>query len=130
MKFYWLTIGALAVWRITHMLAHEDGPWEVVLHLRQAAGSGLIASVMDCFNCLSVWVALPFAFALADGWGEFILLWFALSGAAILAQRATAPPAPWFKEEPTPDMEAHDGLLRKGTGTNPPDAPGPSGSEF
>jgi hypothetical protein len=129
MRFYWLTIGALAVWRITHMLAHEDGPWDAVVHLRQAAESGFWASAMDRFNCLSLWVAIPFAFAIGDRWGEFILLWFALSGAAILVERATSPAAPWFKEEPASEMEKHNGLLRKGTGTNPADA-ADSGAEF
>ena len=38
MRFYWLVLGALAVWRITHLLAAEDGPWDLVLRLRKAAG--------------------------------------------------------------------------------------------
>ena len=111
------------------MLAHEDGPWDVVVHLRREAGTGFWGRVLDCFNCLSLWVAIPFAFAIGHGWGEFIVLWFALSGAAILVERATTASAPWFKEEPASEMEKHDGLLRKGTGTNPPD-PADAGAEF
>ena len=91
MKFYWLVLGALAVWRITHLLASEDGPWDLVLRLRKAAGNGFWGHLMDCFNCISLWVALPFAFGIADGWRERLLLWPALSGAAILLERATAP---------------------------------------
>jgi Protein of unknown function (DUF1360) len=91
MKFYWLLLGALAVWRVTHLLAGEDGPWDLVLRLRQAAGSGFWGRLMDCFYCVSVWVALPFAFGLGESWREGLLLWPALSGAAILLERATGP---------------------------------------
>jgi hypothetical protein len=91
MGFYGLVVGALAVWRLTHLLADEDGPWDLVLRLRQAAGSSFWGHLMDCFNCVSVWVALPFAFGLAGGWRKGLLLWPALSGAAILLERATSP---------------------------------------
>jgi hypothetical protein len=74
MRFYWLLLGALAVWRITHLLANEDGPWDLILRLRTAVGSGFWGQMMDCFNCLSLWVALPFAFGMADGWREGLLL--------------------------------------------------------
>jgi hypothetical protein len=37
-------------------------------------------------------VAAPAAFFLADGWREWAALWPALSGAAILLERATARP--------------------------------------
>ena len=90
MKFYWLVLGALAVWRITHLLAEEDGPWDLVLRLRKAVGNGFWGHLMDCFNCISLWVALPLAFGISNGWRERLLLWPALSGAAILLERATA----------------------------------------
>ncbi len=91
MRFYWLVLGALAVWRITHLLANEDGPWDLILRLRKAVGSGFWGHLMDCFYCLSLWVALPFAIAMANSWREGLLLWPSLSGAAILLERATAP---------------------------------------
>ncbi len=91
MQFYWLVLGVLAVWRITHLLASEDGPWNLILCLRKAAGSGFWGQLMDCFFCLSLWVAFPLAFALASNWREGLLLWPALSGAAILLERITGP---------------------------------------
>jgi len=91
MRFYWLVLGTLAVWRITHLLANEDGPWDLILRLRKAVGSGFWGQMMDCFNCLSLWVALPFAAAIAEDWREGFLLWLSLSGAAILIERITAP---------------------------------------
>jgi len=91
MRFYWLVLGTLAVWRITHLLASEDGPWDLVLRLRKAVGSGFWGRLMDCFYCLSLWIALPFAFGIANSWREGLLLWPSLSGAAILLERATAP---------------------------------------
>jgi hypothetical protein len=53
---------ALAVWRVTHLLAHEDGPWDVVTRLRRWAGGGFWGQLMDCFYCMSLWIAAPAAF--------------------------------------------------------------------
>jgi len=87
---YWFVVGALAVWRVTHLLNAEDGPWDIVVRLRRRAGSGFWAAVMDCFLCLSLWVAAPFAVMLGSGWRQQLLLWPALSGGAILLERIAA----------------------------------------
>lgn len=87
---YDLLLGVLAVWRITHLLQAEDGPWDVVVRLRARAGDGFWGALMDCFYCLSLWIALPFALLFGAGWIEQALLWPALSGGAILLERATA----------------------------------------
>jgi hypothetical protein len=88
-SLYVLLLGILVVWRITHLLQAEDGPWEVVVRLRARAGAGWLGQLMDCFYCLSLWVALPFALLLGATAGERVLLWPALSAGAILLERAT-----------------------------------------
>lgn len=98
--FYWLIIDVLAVWRITHLLNAEDGPAKILVRLRRFAGSGFWGELLDCFYCLSLWVAAPFAFFLASRWPEKLLLWPALSAAAILLERMHRPPAPSYFEEP------------------------------
>ncbi len=114
MRFYWLAIGILAVWRITHLLNAEEGPWNLAARLRRAAGASGWTSVFDCFYCLSVWIAAPLSYGMAESWREAILLWPALSAGAILAERLTAKttgssPAIYY-EEPDEDDE----LLREG----------------
>jgi hypothetical protein len=116
MNFYWLTVGTLAVWRITHLLQAEDGPWEVVVRLRRWAGSGFWGKLLDCFYCLSIWVAFPFSVLLAGRWLDVILLWPALSGGAILLERATgrraeAAAALYYEEAPKGE---DNGVLRTG----------------
>jgi hypothetical protein len=87
MHFYWLGLGVLAVWRITHLLNAEDGPWEIVVRLRRLAGSGFWATLLDCFYCLSLWIAAPFAYVIGADWMERLLLWPALSAGAIILER-------------------------------------------
>jgi hypothetical protein len=74
----------LAVWRLSHLLACEDGPFDIVVRLRKRAGDGFFGSLMDCFYCLSIWMAAPFAALLAKDWVTGIVTWLALSGAASL----------------------------------------------
>jgi hypothetical protein len=82
-------LAALAVWRLTHLLSKEDGPFDCIFLIRQKAGAGFFGSLLDCFYCCSVWVAFPFAWRLGSGWFEKLLFWFALSGAACLLEQAT-----------------------------------------
>jgi len=90
MQFYWLILGVLAAWRITHLLNAEDGPWDLLVKLRRLAGNGVFASLLDCFYCLSLWVAAPLAWFLGDGYKQRLLLWPAISAGAILLQKATS----------------------------------------
>ncbi|HEY4011949.1 MAG TPA: DUF1360 domain-containing protein [Polyangiaceae bacterium] len=89
MSTYWLVLGVLATWRVTHFLQAEDGPAEVVVRLRRVVGDGFVGKLLDCFYCLSFWVAIPLAMALSPAWRERFFLTLALSAGAILLERAT-----------------------------------------
>jgi hypothetical protein len=89
MQFYRFTLGILSVWRITHLLQAEDGPWDSVVYLRRKAGDGFWGQLLDCFYCLSVWIAVPFAILSGENLRQRILLWPALSAGAILLERVT-----------------------------------------
>jgi hypothetical protein len=122
-KFYWLILALLAVWRITHLLNAEDGPWDLFARLRQQAGNRFWGQLLDCFYCLSIWTAAPFAVIIGDSWKERLLLWPALSAGAILLQCLTsrqqnAPPAVYYEDE-----EKEDVLLRQEKGTVPSEHP-------
>jgi hypothetical protein len=82
-------LASLATWRVTHLLAAEDGPADVVLRLRARLGQSLLGDLMDCFNCMSVWVAAPFGVAVARRPRQAPFAWLALSGAACLLERLT-----------------------------------------
>lgn len=85
-------LAVLAVWRITHLLTREDGPWALVARLRLALGQGFWGGLIDCFKCLSVWVAAPFAFFVGGDWIEMLVAWLALSaGAILLEEQLTGP---------------------------------------
>jgi len=94
-----VAVGALGVWRITHLLQAEDGPWDLGLRLRRVAGDGFWGRLLGCFYCLSLWVSAAVAVLLAAGLRELVLLWPALSGGAILIQRSVPAEAKW-EEDP------------------------------
>jgi hypothetical protein len=111
MNLYWFLLGALATWRLTHLVVAEDGPWQVFARLRRAAEHQLWKELLDCFYCLSLWIAAPLALLIGDSLLERALMWPALSGAAILLERATdrSRDAPALYVE---DEESRDDLLR------------------
>ncbi|HEX7584213.1 MAG TPA: DUF1360 domain-containing protein, partial [Prolixibacteraceae bacterium] len=59
-------ICTLAVWRITHLLSQEDGPFDTVIKFRKLFGQGFFGNLLDCFYCLSIWIAVPFAILLCN----------------------------------------------------------------
>ena len=111
MSFEWLLLGVLCVWRLTHLLVAEDGPWRSLARLRAAIGGGFWGALLDCFYCLSLWVAIPFAAVVGGGWPERVIAWFGLSGGAILLERLTTREA-LESPPPTQRREDRDVMLR------------------
>lgn len=104
------TMAAVAAWRVTHLLAYEDGPADVVAGIRSRLGDGSLGKLADCFDCLSIWVAaglVPFVTRRRD---QALTSWLALSGAACLLERAVGggPPIELDLAEGTKDA---DGVL-------------------
>lgn len=130
-----VAVGILAVWRVTHLLAREDGPWGAMAAVRRGAGQGALGEMLDCFLCLSVWVALPAALLLGEGGVEFALLWPALSGGAILLERVgtrgagdggDASRVATWEEDPEPMERASAEVSGPAESTAPGAAPGRS----
>ena len=82
-------ISVLAAWRLTHLLQAEDGPFDIIWYIRKKAGTGFFGSLLDCFYCVSIWVAVPFAIWLGNRWWEILLYWLAISGAVCLLEQFT-----------------------------------------
>lgn len=82
-------LSILTIWRLTHLFSKEDGPWDIIYRIRKAAGAGFFGNLLDCFYCLSIWIALSFGIWLGNSWWEKILYWLALSGAACLLEQLT-----------------------------------------
>jgi hypothetical protein len=86
LSFTGFVIGTAAVWRVAHLIAREDGPGDVLVSLRERLGSGFAGSLMDCFNCVSLWVSAPVLLVPAPV-TERIVTWLGISGAACLLER-------------------------------------------
>jgi hypothetical protein len=84
-----LAIAVLATWRLARLIAAEDGPFDVIVRIREKAGGGLAGRLMDCPYCLSLWFAAPAALLVAPiGWA-WGLAWLAVSGGACFLERLT-----------------------------------------
>jgi Protein of unknown function (DUF1360) len=97
-------LSALATWRVAHLLAEEDGPADVVVRLRARAGASWAGSLMDCFNCLSLWVAAPLSAGVTNTRRARPIAWLALSGAACLLEQATRAYPPMEQPQPTVEV--------------------------
>lgn len=107
-----LLLAALAAWRLTHLLAYEDGPAGLAAGLRGAMRRLGAGAAFDCFHCLSLWVAAPLALCVTTRPLSAALAWLAVSGAACLCERIGQPAVVMQAVPETADAgEAHE-LLR------------------
>jgi len=112
-----LVLAVLATWRVTHLLAREDGPADLLVRLRKRLGAGLAGQLMDCFQCLSLWVAAPFTLFVSRRPLEWLVAWLAVSGAACLLERVSADPVVIERLSEKTEGELDDGMLRTETRT-------------
>ena len=75
-------LAVLATWRVTHLLANEDGPADAIVKFRALLGQSLAGKLMDCFNCLSLWIAALAALFVIRQPIDWLFVWLAVSGAA------------------------------------------------
>jgi hypothetical protein len=80
-------LAVLATWRVTHLLANEDGPADLIVRVRKRLGHSFAGALMDCFKCLSLWIAAPTALFVARKPLDWLFAWLALSGGACLLER-------------------------------------------
>jgi hypothetical protein len=86
-KYFILVI---VVWRLTHLISAEDGPFDLIYKLRKLAGDSFFGKLMDCFYCLSIWIGLGCAFFAA--WNnpiEVVILTLYYSGASLILEKLT-----------------------------------------
>jgi Protein of unknown function (DUF1360) len=77
----------IVVWRITHLLSAEDGPFDLVYKCRKWLGNSFVGKLMDCFYCLSIWIGLAAALYAGKTAAQVLLLCFYYSGASILLEK-------------------------------------------
>jgi hypothetical protein len=76
-------ISCLAVWRLCHLLAEEDGPWGIVYRIRKRLGNSQLGRLMDCVGCSSMWISIPVALLISN---MFIITWLSLSAMTMLIE--------------------------------------------
>jgi len=80
-------LAILAVYRIAHMIAREDGPFDVLARIRgriDPEQKTWVGRGINCVLCLSFWLSLV-VFALGGSWLE----WLAVAGGVLVLYKAT-----------------------------------------
>lgn len=80
-------LASLAVYRLSRMIADEEGPFAVFTKLRGAfPPTHWVGRGLECIMCVSFWVSLPFALWI-DSAGDWVLTWLALSSVTVLIRK-------------------------------------------
>jgi Protein of unknown function (DUF1360) len=117
-------LAVLATWRVTHLLASEDGPADVIIRFRTLLGQSIVGKLMDCFNCLSLWIAALAAFFVSRRPVEWLFCWLALSGGACLLERIGQEPVVIQPLSQSVEGDSNDVLRPESHGTSEPSVAG------
>ena len=82
-----LVVTILSVWRLTSLLCYEAGPFGVLSRLRGMLYRMRLGSIIECFHCLSVWVAAVLVLFVYQLQPTSLLLIFATAGGASIIER-------------------------------------------
>jgi hypothetical protein len=85
-------LALLGVYRLSHMIAIEDGPFDAFAEMRGKAGQRhWIGRGLHCPLCISFWLALGMAGGLVLSglvfWGLIWLIWLGLAGGCLVIHR-------------------------------------------
>jgi hypothetical protein len=78
-----------------------------MVRFRARLGRGFWGKLMDCFNCLSLWVAAPAGLFVSRRSWEWLFVWLALSGGACLLERLGGDPVIIQPAQPA-EQEFHE----------------------
>lgn len=102
MENFHFFIYAIAIWRISNLLVHEEGPWMIFEHLRLRLGLNaaefpgvmretdppgkMPGTMFNCVWCMSIWIAFFYVavYAINRNVAFWLALPFALSAVACL----------------------------------------------
>lgn len=90
MTWLLLVLLTLAVYRVSHMLAYEDGPFDVFARMRGAVGqASWIGRGLHCVLCLSFWLSLVVFFLLYPVVGVVmgVVAWQAVAGGVLVLHK-------------------------------------------
>jgi Protein of unknown function (DUF1360) len=125
-----LVLAILATWRVTHLLALEDGPWDIIARMRMRLGDSFFGRLLDCFYCLSLWVSAFIVMLMRLPLTEWPLWWLACSGGACLLERFGPQPDRFAPVDRLDQEDTHargesHGMLRTASGDRSGSNPGP-----
>lgn len=79
-------IVTLGVYRLSHIIVREDGPFDIFVHLRSWIGRpdrNWIAKGFNCILCVSFWLAGLVSLLLGLNW----VMWLGIAGGVQLIDR-------------------------------------------
>ena len=85
-------IAVLATWRVAHLLAHEDGPGDIVARFRRGVTHQGLGRMLDCVYCSSLWIAAPAALWITTVPLDWLVTAIAISGGASIIERTNHEP--------------------------------------
>lgn len=81
-------VALLGVYRLSHMIAMEDGPFDVFALARDSVGqASWVGRGLHCPLCISFWLSLPMSWVIVPDVDALAFTWLGLAGACLMLHR-------------------------------------------
>lgn len=92
MSWLWFILACLATYRISRMIAVEEGPFAVFYYMRERVGvKSWVGRGIACTLCVSAWIAWPIALLTPYAtWQEYVLVALGSAAGTVIIHKVIA----------------------------------------
>ncbi len=84
--WFWLAVNILVAWRVSRMICYDSGPFALIVALRRLLYRLGLGTLIECYHCLALWVALIQVLLLYQLAIESLVIWIAVAAGASIVE--------------------------------------------
>ena len=96
---FWFVVAILAAWRVTRLIAREDGPWRLMVAVRRTCYRLRLAGLIECVHCLGMWTSVAITSLMFPLRWSSVWMWLGIAGGVSLLLRLSDHESPPHEEE-------------------------------
>ena len=86
-NWFWFLVCILVVWRLTTLICYEAGPFNLMTKCRIILYNIKLGSILDCFHCTAMWVAMITTLLVYQIQASSILILLGIAGGASILEK-------------------------------------------
>ena len=91
-NWIWFVFCALAGWRLAVLFSYEEGPFNILVHVRRLLVTLGLKRIVGCFHCAALWISIAVVLCVYRVQYSSVLMVLSLAGFISVLHSWTTPP--------------------------------------